>query len=194
MPMLPFIIWFGGVVSWFAVVGEAMIAAPLWAMTHLDGDGEGMGPRTAHGYIFLLNLIFRPVFMVIGFVLAGAGIMVLGTLLNAMFGVAMQNAQYDSITGIVSILCFIVLYVGMCLTLCNTCFGLINVVPDQVLTWIGGSMSSRIGTDMDDKTKAHHGQAVSLARAHASPMQRVGGGKGTAVPASHSSASIDTEH
>src|SRR5260364_256205 len=102
--MLPFIIWFGGVVSWFAVVGEAMIAAPLWAMTHLDGDGEGMGPRTTHGYIFLLNLIFRPVFMVIGFVLAGAGIMVLGTLLNAMFGVAMQNAQYDSITGIVSIL------------------------------------------------------------------------------------------
>src|SRR5260363_110800 len=69
--MLPFIIWFGGVVSWFAVVGEAMIAAPLWAMTHLDGDGEGMGPRTTHGYIFLLNLIFRPVFMVIGFVLAG---------------------------------------------------------------------------------------------------------------------------
>src|SRR5260363_110891 len=73
--MLPFIIWFGGVVSWFAVVGEAMIAAPLWAMTHLDGDGEGMGPRTPHGYIFLLNLIFRPVFMVIVFVLAGAGIM-----------------------------------------------------------------------------------------------------------------------
>ncbi|CCD28601.1 hypothetical protein CAGGBEG34_1020004 [Candidatus Glomeribacter gigasporarum BEG34] len=60
------------------------------------------------------------------------------------------------------------LYVGMCLTLCNTCFGLINVVPDQVLTWIGGSMSSRIGTDMDDKTKAHHGQAVSHAGSHAS--------------------------
>src|SRR5260364_64809 len=100
--MLPFIIWFGGVVSWFAVVGEARIAAPLWAVTHVDGDGEGMGPRTAPGYMFLLAVV---------------AIMVLRTLLNAMFGVAMQNAQYDSITGIVSILCFIVLYVGMCLTL-----------------------------------------------------------------------------
>src|SRR5260363_143137 len=111
--MLPFIIWFGGVVSWFAVVGEAMIAAPLWAMTHLDGDGEGMGPRTTHGHIFLLNLIFRPVFMVIGFVLAGAGIMVLGTLLNAMFGVAMQEAEYGSSTGRVRIMCIIVLHVGL---------------------------------------------------------------------------------
>src|SRR5260363_79636 len=97
--MLPFIIWFGGVVSWFAVVGEAMIAAPLWAMTHLDGDGEGMGPRTTHGYIFLLNLIFRPVFVVIGSVLAGAGIMVLRTLLHAMFRLAEGGEYHDTRPG-----------------------------------------------------------------------------------------------
>ncbi len=93
----------------------------------------------------------------------------------------------------------IVLYVGMCLTLCNTCFGLINVVPDQVLTWIGGSMSSRIGTDMDDKTKAHHGQAVAQASSHASRVfgrdksVAGGGGKGMgALPSrNNSSTSID---
>lgn len=87
--------------------------------------------------------------------------MVLGTLLNTMFGVAMQNAQYDSTTGLVSIIGFIVLYVGMCQMLCNTCFGLINVVPDQVFAWIGGQMANRVGADMDDKTKAHYGQGVS---------------------------------
>ncbi|MDR8854916.1 DotA/TraY family protein [Burkholderia multivorans] len=104
IPMLPFIIWFSGIVSWYAVVGESMVASPLWAMTHLDGEGEGLGQRPTHGYIFLLNVMFRPVFMEIGFVLAGAGIVVLGTLLNSMFGVAMQNAQYDSTTGLVSII------------------------------------------------------------------------------------------
>ncbi len=180
LPMLPFIIWFGGVASWFAVVGEAMIASPLWAMTHLDGEGEGIGQRSTHGYIFLLNVMFRPVFMMIGFALAGAAVVVLGTLLNTMFGVAMQNAQYDSTTGLVSIIGFIVLYVGMCQMLCNTCFGLINVVPDQVFAWIGGQMANRVGADMDDKTKAHYGQGVSQgsssARGLASSLGRDGSG------------------
>lgn len=180
LPMLPFIIWFGGVASWFAVVGEAMIASPLWAMTHLDGEGEGIGQRSTHGYIFLLNVMFRPVFMMIGFALAGAAVVVLGTLLNTMFGVAMQNAQYDSTTGLVSIIGFIVLYVGMCQMLCNTCFGLINVVPDQVFAWIGGQMANRVGAELEDKTKAHYGQGVSQgssnAKGLASSLGRDGSG------------------
>jgi hypothetical protein len=157
IPMLPFIIWFGGIVSWYAVVGEAMVAAPLWAMTHLDGDGEGMGQRTTHGYIFLLT-----------------GIVVLGTLLNTMFGVAMQNAQYDSLTGLVSIIGFIVLYVGMCQTLVQGTFSLIHVVPDQVFSWIGGQISARVGQDMHDRSQQHYGAGVgqgsNSARSRASEL------------------------
>ncbi|WP_247308931.1 DotA/TraY family protein [Ralstonia pseudosolanacearum] len=174
IPMLPFMIWFGGIVSWYAVVGEAMVAAPLWAMTHLDGEGEGMGQRTTHGYIFLLNVMFRPVFMVIGFILAGTGIVVLGTLLNTMFGVAMQNAQYDSLTGLVSIIGFIVLYVGMCQTLVQGTFSLIHVVPDQVFAWIGGQMASIVGRDMHEKSQQHLGAGVgqgsNSARSRASEL------------------------
>lgn len=170
LPMLPFIIWFGGVVSWFAVVGEGLIAAPLWGMTHLDGDGEGMSQRSTHGYIFMLNAMFRPVFMMIGFVLGGGGIVVLGTLLNSMFGVALENAQFDSTTGLVSIIGFIVIYVGMCQTLCNACFGLINVVPDQVFSWIGGQMAGRVGSDMDREAKGHFGSSSGQGRQAAGSM------------------------
>ncbi|PCE30083.1 hypothetical protein BZL54_23240 [Burkholderia ubonensis subsp. mesacidophila] len=159
IPMLPFIIWFSGVVSWYAVVGESMVASPLWAVTHLDGDGDGMGQRPTHGYIFLLNVMFRPTFMVIGFVLAGAGIVVLGTLLNTMFGVAMQNAQYDSMTGLVSIIGFICLYVGLCQTLCNSAFSLIHIVPDQVFAWVGGQMSSRM-SDMEERVNRAFGAGL----------------------------------
>ncbi|WP_321922970.1 DotA/TraY family protein [Paraburkholderia guartelaensis] len=169
IPMLPFIIWFSGVVSWYAVVGESMVASPLWAMTHLDGEGEGMGQRSTHGYIFLLNVMFRPVFMEIGFVLAGAGIVVLGTLLNTMFGVAMQNAQYDSTTGLVSIIGYIVLYVGMCQTLCNSTFSLIHLVPDQVFSWVGGQMASRM-PELEDRVNRLFGGGVgqggNTARGH----------------------------
>ncbi|WP_244113519.1 DotA/TraY family protein [Burkholderia cepacia] len=159
IPMLPFIVWFSGVVSWYAVVGESMVASPLWAMTHLDGEGEGLGQRPTHGYIFLLNVMFRPVFMEIGFVLAGAGIVVLGTLLNSMFGVAMQNAQYDSTTGLVSIIGYIVLYVGMCQTLCNSTFSLIHIVPDQVFSWVGGQMASRM-PELEDRVNRLFGAGI----------------------------------
>ncbi|WP_255504105.1 DotA/TraY family protein [Caballeronia sp. EK] len=201
IPMLPFIIWFGGVVSWFAVVGEGLIAAPLWGMTHLDGDGEGMSQKSTHGYIFMLNAMFRPVFMIIGFVLGGGGVVVLGTLLNSMFGVALANAQFDSTTGLVSIIGFIVLYVGMCQTLCNACFGLINVVPDQVFSWIGGSMAGRVGSDVERDSKGHFGASTGQGKNAASSMTasmvkpngdagRVGGAGAGAGPGEVSRSSV----
>lgn len=181
IPMLPFIIWFSGVLSWYAVVGESMVASPLWAMTHLDGEGEGMGQRPTHGYIFLLNVMFRPVFMEIGFVLAGAGIVVLGTLLNTMFGVAMQNAQYDSTTGLVSIIGFIVLYVGMCQTLCNSTFSLIHIVPDQVFSWVGGQMASRM-PELEDRVNRLFGTGVGHGGSNARGLGTSLGGGGPGTP------------
>lgn len=181
IPMLPFIIWFSGILSWYAVVGESMVASPLWAMTHLDGEGEGVGQRTTHGYVFLLNVMFRPVFMEIGFVLAGAGIVVLGTLLNTMFGVAMQNAQYDSTTGLVSIIGFIVLYVGTCQTLCNSTFSLIHVVPDQVFAWIGGQMSSKM-PELEDRVNRMFGAGVGHGSNNARGLGTSLGGSPTGSP------------
>ncbi|WP_176059966.1 DotA/TraY family protein [Paraburkholderia sp. BCC1876] len=174
IPMLPFMVWFGGLVGWFAVVCESLVASPLWAFAHLDGEGEGMGQRTTHGYIFLLNVMFRPVFMIFGFVFGGAGVVVLGTLLNTMFGVALANAQFDSTTGLVSIIGFIVLYVSMCLSLVNGAFSLIHVIPDQVFAWIGGQMTGAVGRDMPDKADKNFGaglnQGANVARSQAPTM------------------------
>ncbi|WP_434108140.1 DotA/TraY family protein [Paraburkholderia caffeinilytica] len=184
IPMLPFMVWFGGVVGWFAVVCESLVASPLWGFAHLDGDGEGMGQRTTHGYIFLLNVMFRPVFMMLGFVFGGAGVVALGTLLNSMFSVALQNAQYDSTTGLVSIVGFIVLYVSMCLSLVNGAFSLIHVIPDQVFAWIGGQMAGRVGQDLTDKANQNFGaglnQGANTARSQAPAM--LGGGSAPADP------------
>lgn len=181
IPMLPFVIWFSGVMSWYAVVGESIVAAPLWSVTHLDGDGEGMGQRPTHGYIFLLNVMFRPVFMQIGFILGGAGIMVLGTLLNSMFAVAMANAQFDSVTGLVSIVGFICLYVSMCITLCNTSFSLIHIVPDQVFAWIGGQMAARM-PEIEDKVQRMFGAGVHQGSQNSRSIPGAGG-RGSEPPA-----------
>ncbi|ALR07888.1 DotA/TraY family protein (plasmid) [Xylella fastidiosa] len=153
LPMVPFIIWFGAAMNWLVVVGEAIIAAPLWAVTHLGGEGDGLGHRTAHGYIFLLNMMVRPILMVIGFFLGGAGVIAGGTLLNMLYGIAVANAQFDSVTGLVSIIFFLAIYVSMCLNLVHTCFNLIFIVPDQVINWVGGHASATVGRDDNDRVR-----------------------------------------
>lgn len=175
LPMVPFIVWFGGVINWLVVVGEAIIAAPLWAMTHMNGEGEGMGHRSGHGYIFLLNVMVRPFLMVIGFFLAGAGIIAGGSLLNKSFGIGMANAQFDSMTGIMSILGYMVLYCSLCVNLTHRAFNLILIVPDQVINWVGGHAASALGRDTNDE--AH--RAINVLSQHLVPRYpRYGGSKG----------------
>ena len=153
IPMVPYIIWFGAVINWIVIVGEAVVAAPLWAMTHLGSEGEGVGQKTGYGYIFLLNVMLRPILMVIGFFLGGSIVIAGGTFLNETFISAVTNSQYDSMTGLFSILGFLALYTSLSLNLIHTSFNLIYIVPDQVINWVGGHISSHLGRDESVQAK-----------------------------------------
>ncbi|WP_175854724.1 DotA/TraY family protein [Burkholderia anthina] len=147
LPMIPFITWFGAIINWLVIVGEAIVAAPLWAMTHLGGEGDGMGQRTTHGYIFLLNVTVRPILMVVGFFFGGAVLVEGGTVLTKFFGIAVANAQFDSMTGIVSVIGYLAIYFMLGANLIHTSFSLIFVVPDQVINWVGGSAAATLGRE-----------------------------------------------
>lgn len=147
IPFAPFIIWFSACINWLVIVGEAVIAAPLWSMTHLHADGEGMGQKTTHGYIFLLNVMTRPILMVIGFFLGGAIVQVGGTFLNSQLASVIANSQFDSMSGIVSFIWWIFIYCSICISLINSSFSLIHVVPDQVINWVGGYAAPNLGRD-----------------------------------------------
>ncbi|WP_432415211.1 DotA/TraY family protein [Chromohalobacter israelensis] len=137
VPFIPFVIWFAAIINWLVFVAIGVVAAPLWAFAHLSGeDNEG---RAVHGYIFMLNAMLRPVLMVAAFLLAGGILVAGGTLLNEMFGPALSNAQADSMTGVVSIIGFLGIYISVCMTLIHTSFNMIFQIPDKVMEWIGGS-------------------------------------------------------
>ncbi|CAJ7059863.1 conjugal transfer/type IV secretion DotA/TraY family protein [Burkholderia pseudomallei] len=70
-----------------------------------------------------------------------------GTVLNLFFGIAVANAQFDSLTGIVSVIGYLVIYYMLCANLIQTSFSLIFVVPDQVLNWVGGLASATLGRE-----------------------------------------------
>lgn len=160
LPMLPMIYWWGGIISWLIVVIEGFVAAPLWMVAHMDLDGDGMGQRSEHGYLFLFNLLFRPAIMVIGLVVGWALSNALGELLKYglqqwFFSGSGNTSSIPVIgTGVAGIIQFfgvIILfgYLGM-ITL-KQCYSLITVLPDQVLAWIGGHFKG-VGGDIEHET------------------------------------------
>ena len=135
--------------SYFSSVVEGLVAAQVWAFSHLNSDGEGMGQKTERGYIYMLNMLLRPSLMVMGFFFASSISVLLGTFLFQEIGTAIANAQGNSFTGPMVIFGIVVAVMLMLLTLIQTVFNLIYEVPDRTIAWFGHGMEARMAKEMD---------------------------------------------
>lgn len=140
---------------------EGLVAARIWVFAHLDAEGEGMGQRAERGYIFILNMLFRPFLMVLGFVLAAGLLVVLGTLQMVLFMPAMANVQGNSLTGTASILMLLGIFCMLNITLMHGLFNVITLIPDQVLGWVGNMGSTQLGKEVEEKA---HQMFVNMGR------------------------------
>lgn len=153
LPFTPVIMWLGAVVNYFVIFIESLFGGQLWGLVHLDPDGEGMGQRTTHGYVFLLNLLFRPAMMVICLafsykllgIAGGLGIQALGSVITQVT----TNPANGWIMPLMMVIACIWVFVSLMESLIHTCMSLVNVVPGQVITWIGGTFGSNVGNDLD---------------------------------------------
>ena len=161
IPFIPFIAWMGALIQYVTIFFEGLVAAPIWAFAHLDVDGEGMGQRAERGYIFILNMLFRPFLMVLGFVLAAGLLVVLGTFQMVMFMPAMANVQGNSITGVASILLLLGIFCMLNITMIHGLFNLITLIPDQVLGWVGNMGNTQLGKEVEEKA---HQMFVGMGR------------------------------
>lgn len=145
LPYLPVVLWILAVVSWLVIVAEALIAAPLWALTHLDPEGEGLPQRSAHGYVFALNLLFRPSAMVLAF---GFAVILYEWALTFTNGLMQSSIQMalgaGAWTALIMFLASVAVYCAMAITLSVAIFGMVSTLPDRVFSWIGGSSSSDV--------------------------------------------------
>lgn len=137
------------------------IESPLWALTHLDGEGQGMGQRTTQGYLFIVNVLFRPALMIFGFILAAFIVDILGRYLFEMYGYALGSAQAESFTGFIAFLCFVGIFMLTGLSIVNIAFNLIHVVPDNVLGWLGGQLQNSLGRSVEDNVNSRTGSAIT---------------------------------
>jgi conjugal transfer/type IV secretion protein DotA/TraY len=152
IPMVPFISWFGGLIAYAASFIEGLIAMPLHSLAHLQTEGEGLGSGTTKGYLFFLNTLVRPALMVLSFFIASSLVIALGTLLAHLFLPAMASVQGNSITGLASIVALLVVFFLLNMILINSCFELVQVIPDQVIGFVGaGDINTHLGKATEGK-------------------------------------------
>lgn len=161
IPMIPFVNWWGGLVQYLTIFFEGIAAGPIWAFVHLDANGEGMGQRTETGYLFIINMLFRPFLMLLGFVAAAALIMVMGSFLFWLYPSVMSNVQGNSITGIFSVIGFLLIFWILMHTLVTTLSNLSVLLPDQALAWAGKAIGAQLGRDAEQGTR---GQFMAFGR------------------------------
>lgn len=153
LPLAIPIAWIMAVGGWLLIVAESLIAAPLWAMVHFEPDGEGMGQKTAHGYLFLLNLLFRPAILVFAAWFAFRFCAVLGEFANTVMSpiiARLMEVNEDSL--------FMLLFMMICgawaLLMLNTrivsvAASLLYLIPNQIFTWLGAHFGSDVGRGVE---------------------------------------------
>lgn len=93
LPMMPYVIWTMSMISYFILLVEAMIAAPIWCFAHLKAGGEGFHGQAGGGYGIMFNILLRPTLMIGGLV-SGLVVMTLGvTVVNITYGSALQDSM-----------------------------------------------------------------------------------------------------
>lgn len=165
IPMIPYILWLGAVFGWVILIVEAVIAAPLWAVTHLAPDGDGVVGRGGQGYMLVLSLTLRPALMVFGFAAAVAVMDPMGKFVNETFAGAFFGSVSSGMTGLLKILAGAVIYMTVMLMIINRVFSLIHQIPDGILRWMGGG-DNVIGREAEQASSGA-GKAIAAGTAAA---------------------------
>lgn len=136
IPLVPYMMFAIGVVGWFLLVIEAIVAAPILTLSFILPSGEELG-KIMQGLMILLNILLRPTLMLFGFILAAR-----------LYGTVIEFVNFTLIGNLINLdtggsrfafVAIMALYGTFLVTLANKCFALIYALPDKVLRWMGGA-------------------------------------------------------
>ncbi len=156
VPLIPFVMFAFGVLGWFMIVIEAMVAAPIVALGATIPEGNEIYGKAIPALMLVTNLFLRPMFMLFGLyggiLLAGVAITYFtqgfDLIFMQAFGKDPQNAFYWGAV--------VFMYASLLVMLLQRCFSLISQLPDKVLRWIGDT-SPGLGDNMDVLNEARGG-------------------------------------
>ncbi len=149
VPMIPLVVFTLGVLSWFVVTIEAMVAGPIVAigiLTPSNQEHELFG-KAIRGLNILFNIFLRPSLMIFGLIAAMILSSIIVTIVNTGFALLMTSPGMPwgsagqkagtILLGGVELFIFLFAYVALIVLVINKCFQLIGILPQRVLEWIG---------------------------------------------------------
>jgi conjugal transfer/type IV secretion protein DotA/TraY len=168
LPFMPFLYFFFAVGGWIKGLFEAMVGVPLWALAHLKIDGEGLpGEAAMQGYYLIFEIFLRPILILFGLL---ASIVIFAAsvkVLNEIYYLAVQNLSgHDPnattmcgsigggsgpsfasnpmafVRGPIDELFFTVVYAIIVYMIGMSCFKLIDLVPNNILRFMGTQVST----------------------------------------------------
>jgi hypothetical protein len=168
LPMLPFINFVMGCITWVVSVLQAVIAIPVIAIAHITPNGEGLPSSSARGaYLMLLQIFLRPIMMVFGFLVC---VLIVNTGLVFASMLYLDNTTISMIgADPMSQLIGFVLYAGLSWGIVHAAITCIDEFPLKAVSWIGGG-------SVDANHPASNAVAGVLASTQA--MNQISGGLG----------------
>jgi conjugal transfer/type IV secretion protein DotA/TraY len=182
LPMLPFIYFTFAVIEWVMAIMEAVIAMPLWALSMITAEGEGIGRTAQSGFSKLIGIVLQPTIIVISLIASLILFAASITFFNGAFalfttsftntaaaggGSPLNSGLGAFATGMVGAAAFTFMYVFICYSIGQSCFKLIAKIPNEFYSWYGGqrpfsaqmdaglaTMNSYVGMQQFDKLQS----------------------------------------
>ncbi len=175
IPLIPYVIFTMGAISWLLTTIETMVAGPLVALGILNPGGrhEFLG-KAEPALMLIFNVFMRPSLMIFGLMSA----MLLANVVLQMINMAFWNLLHQTQAGnpLWNIL-FLVAYVFLIIAALNKCFGAISGIPNTVMEWMGGQRMRDAG-EGEAMGKVEGGVSAGGAKATGAVGSGVEGGKG----------------
>lgn len=201
IPLLPFIYFFLALGRWVKSIFEAMVAVPLWALSHIRlGEGGIVGPAASQGYFMLLEIFLRPLFILFGLLAAVSIFAAMATGLDTVWTLIVFNTAGFDMDKLASFapassipeaarssideLFYTVLYIMVVYMMAIASFKLIDTVPNSVVRWLsfggqsfndGGGNVERIVDATADIGQIAGYHASGIAQESAGAIGQLGG-------------------
>lgn len=153
VPLIPYVIFTFGVISWFITTIEAMVAGPIVTIGVLNPSGQSeLFGSAGQALMLIFNIFLRPSLMIFGLIAAMLLATVVVDMINDVFwgtvvpgigaGAAAGGPDSGNKAGSqndpVTLMIFLCAYVMLIIAALNKCFAAIYLIPQQVIRWIGG--------------------------------------------------------
>jgi hypothetical protein len=171
VPFLPFIYFFFAVGGWVKGIFEAMVGAPLWALAHIRIDGNGLsGQAAVGGYFLIFEIFIRPILIVFGLLASISIFAALVNVMNQTWDLVVSNvggfdveaeiaaqkgepidtnqgpqetfSLMDTLRNPIDEFFYTVVYAVVCYLMAMSSFKLIDLIPNNILRWMGQSIAT----------------------------------------------------